>query len=243
MRIKLQRIATLGVAAALAVPIAAFPAEANTETNTETEAAKEQVVLRPGQRGEVVRELQKRLHAAHYYFGRFHGVYDEQTKFAVWALQKSHRLMPKGEIGPKALAALGKQPHRRPLVPNGGADRVEISLRDQLLTVYRKRKPVLISHISTGAEIRYCEDGRCGNAITPVGDFRVMSRAPGWTTGHLGSMFNSLYFTGAIAMHGSTKVPLQPASHGCVRVPIETSKRLFEIVKVGEPVYVRGQIV
>ncbi|MFC7589837.1 L,D-transpeptidase [Nonomuraea antimicrobica] len=131
---------------------------------------------------------------------------------------------------------------RRPLVPGGAADRVEISLREQLLTVYRKRRPVLYSHISTGAEVRYCEGGRCGTAITPVGDFRVQSRAPGWTTGRLGSMFNSLYFTGAIAMHGSTKVPLHPASHGCVRLPLETSKRLYEIVKVGEPVYVRGQI-
>ncbi|MEV0159440.1 L,D-transpeptidase family protein [Nonomuraea fuscirosea] len=199
-------------------------------------------LLRPGDRGEAVRLLQRRLHAGHYYYGKINGVYDEQTKFAVWALQKNRRMAPKGEVGRQVWNALDKPARRRPLVPNGGPDRVEINLRDQFLTVYRDRKPVLFSHISTGAEVRYCEGGRCGTAITPVGDFRVQTRAPGWTTGRLGSMFNSLYFTGGIAMHGSTKVPLRPASHGCVRLPIETSKRLYEMVKVGEPVYVRGKI-
>ncbi|MCP2361747.1 hypothetical protein HD597_008767 [Nonomuraea thailandensis] len=199
-------------------------------------------MLKPGDRGMAVKVLQEKLHRGRYYFGKINGVYDEQTKMAVWALQKHRRIMPQGEVGSRVWAALERSAHRRPLVPNGGADRVEISLRDQLLTVYRDRKPALITHISSGAEVRYCEDGRCGNAITPVGDFRVSRRAPGWTTGRLGSMYNSLYFVGGIAMHGSTKVPLRPASHGCVRVPLTTSKRLFEMVKIGEPVYVRGKI-
>ncbi|WP_407941384.1 L,D-transpeptidase [Nonomuraea cypriaca] len=77
--------------------------------------------------------------------------------------------------------------------------------------------------------------------MTPVGDFRVTQRAPGWTTGPLGTMFDSLYFVGGIAMHGSTKVSLRPASHGCVRLPLETSKRLYELAKIGDPVYVRGE--
>ncbi|MEV0617021.1 L,D-transpeptidase family protein [Nonomuraea sp. NPDC050404] len=199
-------------------------------------------VLRPGDRGEAVRRLQQRLHAGRYYFGKINGVYDEQTKFAVWALQKSRRIMPQGEVGSRVWTALERQSRRKSLVPTGAADRVEIDLRNQLLTVYRNRRPALISHISTGAEVHYCENGHCGNAITPVGDFRVARRAPGWTTGRLGTMFNSLYFVGGIAMHGSTKVPLRPASHGCVRVPLETSKRLYEMVKIGEPVYVRGKI-
>ncbi|WP_170246717.1 L,D-transpeptidase family protein [Nonomuraea zeae] len=213
---------------------------AHAERKAEEPAGSESVVLRPGDHGESVRLLQRRLHAGHYYYGRIHGVYDEQTKFAVWALQKNRRMRPKEAVGHEVWHALGKPPRFRPLVPNGGADRVEINLRDQLLTVFRDRRPVLFSHISTGAEVHYCDNGHCGNAITPVGDFRVTNRAPGWTTGALGSMYNSLYFVGGIAMHGSTKVPLQPASHGCVRLPLTTSKRLYEIVKIGEPVYVRG---
>ncbi|GAA3525690.1 hypothetical protein GCM10022419_000490 [Nonomuraea rosea] len=207
----------------------------------EEPAADAPAVVRPGDRGESVRLLQRRLHEAHYYYGKINGVYDDQTKYAVWAFQKNRRLKPREAAGSEVWRALDKPARVRPLVPDGGADRVEISLRDQLLTVYRHRRPVLYSHISTGAEVAYCHNGHCGNAVTPVGDFRVNNRTPGWTTGRLGSMFNSLYFVGGIAMHGSTQVPLRPASHGCVRLPLTTSKRLYEMIKVGEPVYVRGK--
>ncbi|MEW9547135.1 L,D-transpeptidase family protein [Nonomuraea sp. NPDC050783] len=200
------------------------------------------VVLRPGDRGEQVRTLQRRLHTGGFYFGRLNGVYDDQTRFAVWAFQKSRGLMPQGAVGPEVWKAFDRRSRRHPLVPGGGARRVEVNLRDQLLTVYRDRHPVLTSHISSGAEVHYCDKGHCGNAITPVGDFRVSKRAPGWTTGALGSMYNSLYFVGGIALHGSTQVPLRPASHGCVRVPMAVSKRLYEIVRIGDPVYVRGKL-
>ncbi|MFF4616270.1 L,D-transpeptidase family protein [Nonomuraea jabiensis] len=199
-------------------------------------------VLRPGDRGEAVRLLQRRLHDGGFYFGQAHGIYDDQTRYAVWGLHKSRGMVPRGEVGPKTWAALRRGKGLRPLVPQGGADRVEISLTHQLLTIYRDNRPALVTHISTGAEVQYCEKGHCGNAVTPVGDFRVTRKAPGWTTSRLGSMFNSLYFVGGIAMHGSTEVPLRPASHGCVRMPLSTSVRVYNMVKEGEPVYVRGQI-
>lgn len=216
-----------------------LPFLAGTPAGADTAVPPETAVLRPGDRGEAVRLLQKRLHQGGYYYGRVNGVYDEQTKFGVWAFQKHRHLRPQGQVGPEVWKAFDRRVRARPLVPNAEPDRVEINLLYQLLVVYRDRRPVLVSHVSTGAKVRYCKDGRCGDAITPVGDFHVTSRAPGWTTGRLGSMYNSLYFVGGIAMHGSTKVPLRPASHGCVRVPLATSERLFDIVDVGEPVYVR----
>jgi murein L,D-transpeptidase YcbB/YkuD len=200
-------------------------------------------VLKLGVRSETVKQLQTRLHHGGYYYGKINGVYDEQTRYAVWGFQKDRRLMPDGQVGPEEWKALDRRAHARPLVRDAEPDRVEISLRRQLLTVYRHRRPVLVSHISTGAEVHYCQDGHCGEAITPTGDFHVTNRTPGWSTGRLGSMYNSLYFAGAIAMHGSSKVPLRPASHGCVRVPLATSERLFALVKTGEPVYVREKLV
>lgn len=217
----------------LGLPI--IPGAAAASTHTEPIAH-----LRPGDRGETVKDLQKQLHWRGYYWGPVNGVYDQQTRYAVWSLQKRHGLRAQGEVGPRIWRALDHPQRPRPLVRTGRPDRVEIDLSRQLLTVYRTGRPVLISHISTGAEAHYCENGHCGDAITPTGDFRVASRAPGWTTGVLGSMYNSLYFLGGIAMHGSTEVPLVPASHGCVRVPLATSERLFRMVAVGEPVHVRG---
>ncbi|RVX47514.1 lipoprotein-anchoring transpeptidase ErfK/SrfK [Nonomuraea polychroma] len=214
------------------------PAGADTETETDTATA----VLKPGDRGASVTLLQQRLHDRGYYHGKINGVYDEQTMFAIWALQKSNRLRPNGAVGPEVWKALEEPAGDRPMVPNGGANRVEIDLRDQLLTVYRHNRPVLVSHISSGSQVPYCLNGHCGNAITPVGDFRVTRRAPGWTTGPLGPMYNSLYFVGGVAIHGATRVPAWPASHGCVRLPLAASKRLYELVGVGDRVYVRGKI-
>ncbi|TDD45472.1 murein L,D-transpeptidase [Nonomuraea terrae] len=226
-------------------PVPAEGADAEHELVDDAEAEEVEskpLILHPGDRGSEVVKLQRRLHAGRYYFGPVNGRYDEQTKFAVWALQKSRRMPVKGAVGPKEWSALERPLRRRPMVEGAPADRVEVNLSAQLLTVYRDRRPVLFSHISSGAQIPYCRNGHCGNAVTPTGDFRVYRRAPGWTTGPLGSMYNSLYIVGGIALHGSTKVPLRPASHGCVRLPMTTSKRLYQIVKIGEPVYVRGKI-
>ena len=35
----------------------------------------------------------------------------------------------------------------------------------------------------------------------------------------LGGMWDPVYFNYGIAMHGALNVPLEPASHGCIRIP------------------------
>ncbi|MEV1170293.1 L,D-transpeptidase family protein [Nonomuraea sp. NPDC049784] len=206
------------------------------------EAEESVTILMPGARGDMVQQLQRRLREHGFYFGPMNGKYDIQTRYAVWGFQKSRRMRPMNGVGPKVWQEFDRPRRLRPLVPKGPADRVEINLTDQLLTVYRHRRPVLTSHVSTGAGVHYCEAGHCGYAITPVGDFKVYRRAPGWTHSPLGEMFNSLYFTGGIAMHGSSVVPTKPSSHGCVRIPVPTAVRLYKMVPIGEPVYVRGKI-
>lgn len=186
-----------------------------------------------------IRWLQKRLRQRGYLFAKATGVYDKETRFAVWALRKSHGMRPANVVDAAVLRKLDQPGKIRPLVKGGAANRVEIDLGRQLLTVYRRNKPVLISHASTGAGVRFCQGGRCRKAITPVGDFRVYKRAGGWTKGPLGSMYNSLYFVGGVAMHGSRKVPSWPGSHGCVRLPMSVADRLWKIVGIGEPVHVR----
>jgi len=200
-----------------------------------------EIVLRPGDRGDSVERLQRLLRDEGYLWGRVSGVYDDPTTAAVYGFQKLHGIRPRAKIDHVMWRALNRPRRPRPLVPNGARDRVEIDLRRQLLVVYRDRRPVLITHMSSGAGVTFCNGGRCRTATTPVGDFRVTTRAPGWTTGPLGSMYNSLYFVGGVAMHGSTRVPLWPASHGCVRLPMKAADRLYQLVGVGEPVHVRGR--
>jgi hypothetical protein len=54
-------------------------------------------------------------------------------------------------------------------------------------------------------------------------------------------MFNPVYFNYGIAVHGAKNVPLQPASHGCIRIHMELSKTFPSLVKNGNRVYVWGQ--
>lgn len=218
------------------------PAEEEVVHEEPAREEKTVTILRPGDRGEMVSELQRRLHRGGFYFGKINGKYNEQTRYAVWGFQKSRRMRPSNAVGPKVWKEFDRRRRKRPLVPKGPANRVEISLTDQLLTLYRKNRPVLTSHVSTGAEVHYCEAGRCGDAVTPVGDFHVYKRAPGWTKSPLGMMYDSLYFIGGIAMHGSKMVPTRPSSHGCIRMPVPTAARLYKLVGIGEPVYVRGKI-
>lgn len=195
--------------------------------------------LRAGTRGAEVRELQRRLRALHYDPGRIDGRYGESTVAAVWAFEKVNHLKHGTKVGPALWSALATPRAPRVLVRKGPADRVEIDLRHQLLTVYRNRRVVLVSHVSSGSGELFCNGGRCRYAVTPTGDFRTGRRARGWETGPLGALFNPIYFNGGIAMHGALAVPAYPASHGCVRVPMHTAEILPRLVGTGERVYVR----
>ncbi|MER5620958.1 L,D-transpeptidase family protein [Streptosporangium sp. NPDC002544] len=196
-------------------------------------------ILKMGSRGIEVHNAKKRLRDLGFTPGNLSSTYDSALRMTVWAFQKANGLRPVDRIDLPTWQALLRPRRIRPLVGYGGPERAEIDLRRQLLTVWKEGKPVLVTHISTGARMSYCEKGHCGFADTPVGDYRVGARVPGWSTGILGSMFYSVYFNGGIAIHGSTLVPRFPASHGCVRVPLHNAVPLYRLLQPGDPVYVR----
>jgi lipoprotein-anchoring transpeptidase ErfK/SrfK len=53
-------------------------------------------------------------------------------------------------------------------------------------------------------------------------------------------MYNSVFYIGTTyAIHGSTSVPLAPASHGCVRIPMDIAAFFHTMVRTpGTPIYV-----
>ena len=73
---------------------------------------------------------------------------------------------------------------------------------------------------------------------TPTGSYRVFRRVEGIDTSPLGKLWNPLYFFRGYAIHGSTTVPPEPASHGCVRVALWEAKRLFERIPHNHVVHV-----
>lgn len=197
--------------------------------------------LERGHEGPRVRALQRTLNRLHYDPGAVDGVFGSSTQYAVWAFQKVNGLNPDGVVGPKTRRALDDPRLPEPLVPGGDADRVEIDLTRQLLYVYEGDRLALTSHISSGSEEPYCTgDGHCGDAVTPTGDYDTTWRVHGWRTSDLGRLYNPVYFVGGVAVHGYPSVPLYPASHGCVRIPMHTAETFPELVGDGEAVYVRS---
>jgi lipoprotein-anchoring transpeptidase ErfK/SrfK len=199
-------------------------------------------VLTPGMSGPAVLALQQRLAALKYYPGPADGKFGTDTLEAVWAFQATQGLPTTGTVGSATQAALANPRSPAVLVPNGGSTRVEINLASQVLVLYRAGQVALVSHVSTGGGYYYCSPGGgCAYAVTPTGDFRTISFVPGWIKVPLGEMYNSVFFIGsAFAIHGESYVPLQPVSHGCIRIPMDVAEFFHTLVPTpGTPVYIR----
>jgi peptidoglycan hydrolase-like protein with peptidoglycan-binding domain len=195
--------------------------------------------LARGSSGPAVEDLQRRLHELRLDPGPVDGRFGGGTMMAVQAFQKLAGIEASGEVGPETRAALDAPPAVTPLVPAATGDRVEVDLERQLLLLWHGGDLRLVTHVSTGNGERYCEDGRCGTAVTPPGAYRFSWRYPGWRESRLGRLYNPVYFTSSgIAVHGSASVPSYPASHGCVRIPMHIAEYFPDLVERGDAVYV-----
>lgn len=113
---------------------------------------------------------------------------------------------------------------------------VEINLAKQQLQAWQGDRLVLKTRISSG---------RKGG--TPAGEFRagpfraIMHRSKLY---HNAPMPWSVQLNGNIFIHGFTSVPNYPASHGCIRVPLNEgnpAKFFYEWVINGTPVSVKKE--
>jgi lipoprotein-anchoring transpeptidase ErfK/SrfK len=204
--------------------------------------------LEPGMSGADVRKVQLRLRTLKYYPGSVDGQFGPDTVEAVWAFKEVQGLRTRwhpDDIGAAMERRLADPRAPRPVSVHHQNNRVDVSLTHEYLVLYRHGKVRLISHVSTGGGYYYpCPGGgggTCGPAVTPTGNFKTLSFAPGWVQVPLGEMYNPVFFIGtAYAIHGDTDVPRQPASHGCVRIPMDIAGFFHEQLKIpGTPVYIR----
>jgi len=119
-------------------------------------------------------------------------------------------------------------PDRQPTGPVA----IVVSLPQQRVHVYRNGVRIAVSTCSTG---------RPGHS-TPTGVFVVLEK----DKNHHSSTYNNapmpnmnrLTWSG-IALHAGN-LPGYPASHGCVRLPLEFSAKLFTVTHLGTPVIIAG---
>jgi peptidoglycan hydrolase-like protein with peptidoglycan-binding domain len=231
--------ALLAPALALAVPAVAL---ATPSVPAQRSAPAVSASLQLGDHGLSVRALQRRLAALKYYPGSIDGNFGTDTLEAVWAFQEVQGLPGEDFVSSAMQRALAHPRAPRVLDAAAGRNRIEVNLGIEVLVLYRNNQPELISHVSSGGGYYYCSPGGgCGVAITPTGNFSTLSFFPGWISVPLGYMYNSVFFIGtAYAIHGDTDVPLEPVSHGCVRIPMDIANFFHTLVRIpGEPVILR----
>jgi hypothetical protein len=177
----------------------------------------------PGSRGTGVRALQHRLKDLGY-VTPINGHYGGSTARAVLAFRKVN--------GFSRTTSAGRTVFRR--LANGGGGfkarypkagkHVEFDWSRQVVALLRGSRPQIVIHTSSGAP----------STPTVLGKYRFYRKHPGYNAK---GMYYSVYFVGGYAIHGFSPVPTYPASHGCLRIPIATAKRVYGWVSLGDPIY------
>jgi lipoprotein-anchoring transpeptidase ErfK/SrfK len=127
----------------------------------------------------------------------------------------------------------------RPTPRQHGVAHVEVDLKRQVLFVVEANGDVSkILPVSTGNGKPFEIEGETEAAVTPVGRFRVYRKVPGWRKSRLGLLYYPNYLVGGIAIHGNPAVPAQPASHGCIRIPMFASEQFSSLTPIGTEVIV-----
>jgi len=212
-------------------------------------------------KGGDVLALQQRLKDLGFDPGPIDGTFGRATQQALWAFEKLILGTPPADatgvltndLWQTMQDPIAVQPLRE---VGENKTHMEIFLAKQVAIVFTNDKPVLITHISSGSNQKWCEIAKydtdefgqplavpiekdiCGLSKTPGGVFKFYRRVEGKRVGALGSMWNPVYFNYGIAVHGASNVPLTPASHGCVRIPMHIADYFPSLVANGDKVYV-----
>ena len=109
---------------------------------------------------------------------------------------------------------------------------VYVDLTRQIATVYRNGVRIAVSTISSGKE----------GYSTPTGVFTILEKDKDHysrTYDNAPMPYQQRLTWKGVAMHAGN-LPGFPASHGCIRLPMEFAKKLFEVTPMGGTVVIAG---
>jgi len=186
-----------------------------------------------------VSNVEARLSELGYWTGNVDGRFDAESRSALIAFQKAEGLPRTGRLSAADIRAMDRA--SRIIPRERGYYHVEVDLDRQILFLVGSDDRVSnILPISTGGGEEFTSEGWTRQAITPVGRFRVHEKIDGWHKGPLGSIYYPNYILGGLAIHGYPSVPMHPASHGCIRIPMFAAKKFSEMTPIGTAVLVYG---
>ncbi|MFY9556653.1 MAG: L,D-transpeptidase family protein [Blastocatellia bacterium] len=185
----------------------------------------------------MILEAQQRLTDLGYWTREADGKWGEASRFGLLAFQKVEGRPRTGKLTFDELRALRSA--ARPVPRQRDFAHIEVDLHRQVLFVVEANGEVSrILPVSTGSGKPFEIEGEIEPAITPVGRFRIYRKVPGWRKSKLGLLYYPNYLVGGIAIHGNPAVPSQPASHGCIRIPMFASEEFSGLTPIGTEVIV-----
>ena len=179
-----------------------------------------------------VMQAERRLSEMGFWTGPVDGAIDGITRTALVAFQKWEGLEVTGRLTRADLEAIRDASPPQPR--DAGYRHVEIDIDRQVMSLIDDDGTIVkIVPVSTGSGRRYNEKGKKGLAYTPKGRFRIYGKVSGWRKSPLGLLYYPSYFSDGLAIHGNPSVPSEPASHGCIRVPMFSSIEISKMMPVG----------
>ena len=185
------------------------------------------------------REAEGLLTDLGYWTGRVDGVVDPATRFALVAFQKWERRPITGQLTTQELNAMRNA--SRPTPRDGDYEHVEVDVDRQVLLLIDSKGGVRVLPVSTGTDKPFFYDGQESIAYTPRGRFVIYDKTLGRDELFPGVYYPN-YISGGIAIHGYEKVPPQPASHGCIRIPMFAAREVSARLPLGTIVLVYDKV-
>ena len=203
---------------------------------TRAQASNKQTLLTRAQ----AREAERLLSNLGYWTGAVDGLFDPATRSALIAFQKWEARPITGRLTLDELEAI--RTSASPKAREPGYAHVEVDLDRQVLMLVNDQDGVRVLPVSTGTGKPFVDEGETSIAYTPRGRFLVYRKGVGWEKGPLGSVYYPNDISGGISIHGSGNVPLEPASHGCIRIPMFAAREVSTLLKLGTIVLVYDKV-
>jgi N-acetylmuramoyl-L-alanine amidase len=199
-----------------------------------------------------IKEAEQRLADLGFLTGPVDGRFDSATRWALIAFQKYEGRAITGKLTNDELEAIRTSAAPRPR--DAGYSHVEVDLDRQVLLIVGElaesadpdrsglHSKIRVLPVSTGNDQKFMSDGQESIAYTPRGRFVVYDKSFGWENGQLGSVYYANYISGGVAIHGYLTVPNEPASHGCIRIPMFAAREVSKQLKLGTIVLVYDKV-